>query len=169
MPWGDPTAPFEESVCQWCGTRIYLVRVSINNWEWVTGLKRPRVTWQCHADAEWPAARLHQPVLLAGTRTAHPRNRSRRAPVRRDLAQRNRRLVFRPSRAAGSGGLVIRGGSTLFKLVRCLLREAVRKSRWYLPQGFPDLLSGEEIIEKGNNIRALEFYRRCSANRRYFY
>jgi hypothetical protein len=31
----------EESVCQWCGARIYLVRVSINNWEWVTDLKRP--------------------------------------------------------------------------------------------------------------------------------
>jgi hypothetical protein len=26
----------EESVCQWCGAPIYLVRVSINNWEWVT-------------------------------------------------------------------------------------------------------------------------------------
>ena len=32
----------EESVCQWCGVRIYLVRVSINNWEWITDLKRPR-------------------------------------------------------------------------------------------------------------------------------
>ena len=31
----------EESVCQWCGARIYLVRVCINNWEWVTDLKRP--------------------------------------------------------------------------------------------------------------------------------
>ena len=54
----------EESVCQWCSARIYLVRVSINNWEWVTDLKRPHATWQCYADAEWPAARLHQPVLL---------------------------------------------------------------------------------------------------------
>ena len=64
MRWGDPTAPFEESVCQWCGARIYLVHVSINNWEWFTDLKRPRATWKCYADAEWPAARLHQPVLL---------------------------------------------------------------------------------------------------------
>jgi Zn-finger protein len=54
----------EESVCQWCGAPIYLVRESINNWEWVTDLKRPRTTWKCFADAEWPAARLHQPVLL---------------------------------------------------------------------------------------------------------
>ena len=54
----------EESVCQWCGAQIYLVRVSINNWEWVTDLKWPRATWKCYADAEWPAARLHQPVLL---------------------------------------------------------------------------------------------------------
>jgi hypothetical protein len=60
MRWGA----VEESVCQWCGARIYLVRVSINNWEWVTDLKRPRATWKCYADAEWPAARLHQPVLL---------------------------------------------------------------------------------------------------------
>jgi len=54
----------EESVCQWCGARIHLVRVSINNWEWVTNLKRPGATWKCHADPEWPAARLHRPVLL---------------------------------------------------------------------------------------------------------
>ena len=54
----------EESVCQWCGAGIYLVRVSINNWEWVTDLKQPRATWKCYADAELPAARLHQPVLL---------------------------------------------------------------------------------------------------------
>jgi len=54
----------EESVCQWCGVRIYLVRVSINNWEWITDLKRPRATWKCYADADWPAARFHQLVLL---------------------------------------------------------------------------------------------------------
>jgi hypothetical protein len=54
----------EESVCQWCNARIYLVRVCINNWEWVTDRKRPHATRQCHADVEWPAARLHQPVLL---------------------------------------------------------------------------------------------------------
>jgi hypothetical protein len=53
----------EESVCQWCGARIYLVRVSINNWEWVTDLKRPHA-WNCYANAEPPAARLHQPVKL---------------------------------------------------------------------------------------------------------
>ena len=44
--------------------RIYLVRVSINNWEWVTDLNRPHATWKCNANAEWPAARLHQPVSL---------------------------------------------------------------------------------------------------------
>ena len=61
MHWGA----VEESVCQWCGARIYLVRVSINNWEWVTDLKqRPHATWKCYADAEWPAARLHHPILL---------------------------------------------------------------------------------------------------------
>jgi len=60
MHWGA----VEESVCHWCGAVIYLVRVSINNWEWVTDLKRPRATWKCYADAEWPAARSHQPVLL---------------------------------------------------------------------------------------------------------
>jgi hypothetical protein len=58
------TIAVEDSVCRWCGARIYLVRVSINNWEWVTDLKRPRATWKSYADAEWPAARLHQPVLL---------------------------------------------------------------------------------------------------------
>jgi hypothetical protein len=35
--------------------------MSINNWEWVADLKQPRATWKCDADAEWPAARLHQP------------------------------------------------------------------------------------------------------------
>ena len=61
MHWGA----VKESVCHWCSARIYLVRVSINNWEWVTDLTRPpRATWKCYADAEWPAARLHQPVLL---------------------------------------------------------------------------------------------------------
>ena len=54
----------EESVCQWCGARIYLVRVSINNWEWVTDLKRPYANWKCYADAEWPEAPSHKPVLL---------------------------------------------------------------------------------------------------------
>ena len=54
----------EESICQWCGARIYLVRVTINNWEWVTDLKRPYANWKCYADAEWPMARSHQPVLL---------------------------------------------------------------------------------------------------------
>ena len=54
----------EESVCQWCGARIYLVRVTINNWEWVTDLKRPYANWKCYADSEWPVARSHQPVLL---------------------------------------------------------------------------------------------------------
>src|SRR6516162_7665753 len=36
------TPAVKESVCQWCGARIYLVRVSINNWEWATDLKQPR-------------------------------------------------------------------------------------------------------------------------------
>ena len=54
----------KESVCQSCGARIYLVRVTINNWEWVTDLKRPYANWKCYADADWPAARSHQPVLL---------------------------------------------------------------------------------------------------------
>jgi len=58
------TIPVEESVCKWCRKRIYLVRVSINNWEWVTDLKRQGATWKCYADAEWPAGRLHRPVLL---------------------------------------------------------------------------------------------------------
>jgi hypothetical protein len=58
------TIAVEESVCQWCGARIYLVRVSINNWEWVTEVKRPRATWKCYADAQWPAGRLHRSVLL---------------------------------------------------------------------------------------------------------
>ena len=60
MRWGA----VEESVCQWCGAQIYLVRMSINNWELVTDLTRPRATWKCYADAEWPAARSDQPVLL---------------------------------------------------------------------------------------------------------
>ena len=30
----------------------------IDNWEWVTDLKRPRPTWKCYADPEWPAACL---------------------------------------------------------------------------------------------------------------
>ena len=49
----------KESVCQSCGPRIYLVRVSINNWEWVTELKRSHATWKCYANPEWSAARLH--------------------------------------------------------------------------------------------------------------
>ena len=60
------TPAVKESVCQWCGARIYLIRVSINNWEWATDVKRPRATWKCDADAEWPAARSHRPVLLDG-------------------------------------------------------------------------------------------------------
>jgi hypothetical protein len=58
------TTRVDESVCQWWGARIYLVRTSINNWEWATDLRRPRATWKCYADPEWPVARLHQPVLL---------------------------------------------------------------------------------------------------------
>jgi hypothetical protein len=54
----------EDSVCQWCGARIYLVRVTINNWEWVPDMKRPYANLKCYADAEWPVARSHQPVLL---------------------------------------------------------------------------------------------------------
>ena len=54
----------KESVCQSCGARIYLVRVTIDNWEWVTDLKRPYANWKCYADAELPVARSHQPVLL---------------------------------------------------------------------------------------------------------
>jgi len=51
----------EESVCQWCGARIYLVRVTINNWEWVTDRKRPYANWKCYADAEWPAGLTTHP------------------------------------------------------------------------------------------------------------
>jgi hypothetical protein len=57
------TLAVEEGVCRWCGARIYLVRVSINNWDWVTDLKLPHATRQCNANWEWLAARLQQPVL----------------------------------------------------------------------------------------------------------